>query len=104
MVPEHQWLTTAEIAARMQVSPSTVRRWLQEDRLHGARIGKRWLIPDPARSELTVEQAARMLRAHPDTVRRWLTSGRLTGTRRGGRWHIRWDALVAAVEGDTTQQ
>lgn len=82
----------------MRVSPSTVRRWLHEDRLHGARIGRRWLIPDPARSELTVEEAAEMLRAHPATVRRWLASGRLHGTRRGRRWYVRRDDLVSAIE------
>ena len=99
MVPEHHWLTTAEYATRMRVSPSTVRRWLLEERVRGARIGKRWLIPDPARTELTIEQAATMLRSHPDTVRRWLASGRLPGSRRGGRWFIRRDDLVAAIEG-----
>jgi len=86
----------------MQVSPSTVRRWVHDDRLRGARIGRRWLIPDPAHLELTVDEAAEMLRAHPATVRRWLATGRVHGTRRGRRWYIRRDDLVAAIERGNT--
>jgi excisionase family DNA binding protein len=103
MTPEQPWLTTAEVATQLQVSQSTVRRWVYDHRLRGARVGKRWLIADPARSELTLEQAAALLRSHPDTVRRWLASGRLIGTRRGGRWSIRRDDLVAAIERGATR-
>lgn len=98
MTPEYPWLTTNEIASRMQVSPATVRRWLHAKRLRGSRIGKRWLIPDPERSELSVAEAARLLRSHPRTVQRWVASGRLPAERRDGRWVIRRADLVAAIE------
>jgi excisionase family DNA binding protein len=103
MTPEYPWLTTTELASRLHVSPSTVRRRLHDNQLRGARIGRRWLIPDPAHSELTVGEAADMLRSHPATVRRWLASGRLKGTRRRGRWVIRREDLVAAIETGVTR-
>ena len=95
---EHRWLTTQEIADQMGVSPSTVRRWLKENRLHGRRIGKRWLVPPQERIELTPQEAAELLRVAPDTVRRWLAEGKVPGRQEGRRWHIPRDEMIALVE------
>ena len=95
---EHRWMTTQEIAEQMDVSPSTVRRWLKDGNLQGRRIGKRWLIPPQERVELTPQEAAQMLRVAPGTVRRWLAEGKVPGRQTGRRWHIPRDEMIAMVE------
>jgi excisionase family DNA binding protein len=95
---EHRWMTTEEIAVQMGVSPSTVRRWLANKRLHGRRIGKRWLVPPQDQVELTPQEAAAMLRVAPDTVRRWLAEGKVPGRQVGRRWQIPRDEMIALVE------
>lgn len=102
MAPEPRWMTTGEVAESMGVSPSTVRRWLNEDRLAGSRIGKRWLVVRPSDPDMTVREAAKLLRAHPDTVRRWLADGRLPGYRQGRQWRIPREDVIAMVEGGHT--
>ncbi len=96
---EHRWMTTQEIAAEMGVSPSTVRRWLTSERLHGRRIGKRWLVPVQEQIELSPQEAAELLRVAPGTVRRWLAEGKVPGRHDGRRWHIPRDQMIALVEG-----
>lgn len=96
---EHRWMTTEEISVEMGVSPSTVRRWLKSGRLHGRRIGKRWLVPPQEQIELTPQEAAELLRVAPGTVRRWLTEGKVPGRHDGRRWHIPRDQMIALVEG-----
>lgn len=98
MVHEHRWLTTQEIAVQMGVSPSTVRRWLKENRLHGRRIGKRWLVPPQDEIVLTPQEAAELLRVAPGTVRRWLVEGRVPGRQIGRRWQIPRNEMIALVE------
>lgn len=92
-------MTTAEAAKVLRVSPSTVRRWLADERIEGQRIGKRWLIPQPGSNELSIREAARLLRAHPETVRRWLVEGRIPGRRVGRQWRVQRNQLIALVEG-----
>ena len=36
-----EWLTVEEVAARLRVTPRTVRGWLQDGRLSGRNIGGR---------------------------------------------------------------
>lgn len=96
---EHRWMTTEEIAVQMGVSPSTVRRWLQTNRLQGRRIGKRWLVPPQDRVLLTPQEAAELLRVAPGTVRRWLAEGKVPGRQVGRRWQIPRDEMIALVEG-----
>ena len=95
---EHRWMTTEEIAVQMGVSTSTVRRWLKANRLHGRRIGKRWLVPPQERVELTPQEAAELLRVAPDTVRRWLADGKVPGRQVNRRWQIPRDEMIALVE------
>lgn len=99
MTVDQRWMITGEVADRMGVSRSTVRRWLKDDRLSGNRIGKRWLVLRPISPELTVKEAAQLLRAHPDTVRRWLAEGRLPGRRVGKQWRIPQADVIALIEG-----
>lgn len=99
MERDHRWLTTQEIAVQMGVSASTVRRWLKERRLHGRRIGKRWLVPPQDEIVLTPQEAAELLRVAPGTVRRWLAEGRVPGRQIGRRWEIPRDEMIAVVEG-----
>jgi excisionase family DNA binding protein len=96
---KHRWMTTEEIAAQMGVSPSTVRRWLKQNRLRGRRIGKRWLVPEQERVELTPQEAAELLRVAPDTVRRWLAEGKVPGRHDGRRWRIPRDQIISLIEG-----
>lgn len=99
MAPEQRWMTTDEVAERLGVSRSTVRRWLNEERLPGNRIGKRWLVLRPADADLSAKEAADLLRAHPDTVRRWLAEGKLPGKRVGRQWRIPRAEIIARIEG-----
>ena len=45
VVPQEQWLTTAEVADRMQCSASTA---LRLARRHGHRVGRQWFTPATA--------------------------------------------------------
>jgi excisionase family DNA binding protein len=42
------YLTVKQVAALMAVQPSTVRAWLRDGRIIGARVGKDWRIPSTA--------------------------------------------------------
>jgi excisionase family DNA binding protein len=39
-------LTPQEVAQRLRRNEQTIRRYLREGRLHGIRMGRRWLITD----------------------------------------------------------
>lgn len=45
VVPQEQWLTTTEVAARMRCSANTA---LRLARLHGHRVGRQWFTPATA--------------------------------------------------------
>ncbi|WP_040667192.1 helix-turn-helix domain-containing protein [Nitrolancea hollandica] len=49
---EERWLTVSQVAERLQLSPKTVRRWLNEERMRGTYLSDRagWRIPE---SEVT---------------------------------------------------
>ena len=40
-----RWLTTRELAEELGLSPTTVRRLLEEGRIKGVRLGHWWRIP-----------------------------------------------------------
>lgn len=40
-MPNEEYLTVAEAAARLKVNPETVRVWLRQGRLVGSRVGGR---------------------------------------------------------------
>ena len=48
VVPQEEWLTTAEVADRMQCSANTA---LRLARRHGHRVGRQWLTPADALPE-----------------------------------------------------
>jgi excisionase family DNA binding protein len=63
--PEDRWMTLAEIAAELRMSPATIRSWVSQGTLQATRAGKRkWLI---RRSELDRLLAGEGMRG-PDTV------------------------------------
>lgn len=42
---ENAMLTTKEAARRANVTPDTIRRWIEEGRIKAKRIGRPWMIP-----------------------------------------------------------
>jgi excisionase family DNA binding protein len=59
-------LTVEEVAARLKLTPYTIREWLKAGRLHGVRIGSRragWRIPA---SELDRYMSAQAIAERPD--------------------------------------
>lgn len=48
-------ITTAAASRRLKVVPLTVRRWIQGGRLRGQKVGRSWVVEEPAVAEL--EQA-----------------------------------------------
>ncbi|HLJ68801.1 MAG TPA: helix-turn-helix domain-containing protein [Chloroflexota bacterium] len=57
-------LTVADVAARLKVSPETVREWLRNDRLDGYNLGGQagWRIPEAAVERLLHESARKRTR------------------------------------------
>ena len=45
MTDRKRWLTTRELAEELGLSPTTVRRLLEEGRIKGVRLGHWWRIP-----------------------------------------------------------
>ena len=39
-------LTVEAVAERLHVKPATVRQWLRIGKLHGVKVGRRWLMTD----------------------------------------------------------
>ena len=42
------YFTVEEVAAKLKIDDVTVRRWLQDERLKGVKMGKSWRIPESA--------------------------------------------------------
>jgi excisionase family DNA binding protein len=42
------YFTVEETAEKLKVDPETVRRWLQDDKLKGIKMGKAWRIRESA--------------------------------------------------------
>lgn len=80
--PDDPWMTLAEIAEELRMSPATIRSWISRGRLQAMRAGQRkWLV---RRSELD-----RMLRGEdfegavaPPPDPSWMGSVRGSGGRR----------------------
>ena len=47
-----RYLTIAQVAAQLNVTPATVRRWVRSGILKSGRLGRMWLIPATALDEL----------------------------------------------------
>jgi excisionase family DNA binding protein len=63
--PEDRWMTLAEIAAELRMSPATIRSWVSQGTLQATRAGRRkWLV---RRSELDRLLAGEGMQG-PDTV------------------------------------
>jgi excisionase family DNA binding protein len=47
-MPTEEFLTVAEVAARLKVDPETVRVWLRSGRLRGTRLSRAagWRVPE----------------------------------------------------------
>ncbi len=52
--PEEQFLSTEEVAERLQVDEQTVRRWIKSGKLKAVKPGREWRIP-PAAFEALLE-------------------------------------------------
>ena len=41
-------VSTADAAMRMHVTQATIRRWIDQGRLTGQKVGKSWVVEDPS--------------------------------------------------------
>jgi excisionase family DNA binding protein len=82
-------LTIHEVARRLRVNHTTIRRWIKDGYLPAARTSAapqgQWAIEAEALEQLgvpestaTVQEVARQHRVHPMTVREWISRGYLT--------------------------
>ena len=55
-------LTTAQVAERLHVTPTTIRRMARDGRLVGSYIGRQWLFTEDAIADLLVEHSNRETR------------------------------------------
>jgi excisionase family DNA binding protein len=54
-----EYLTTNEIAERLNIDPATVRRWCISGKLTAVKFGRDWLIPEREAEGLTRSSAGR---------------------------------------------
>ena len=65
-----KFLTPEDVAARLQVSPLTVRRWLRAGSLRGTKAGRQWRIREDALEQFTVDHVA-SFDENAQTFTRW---------------------------------
>ncbi len=87
--PHPDWLTLAEAAALLKMSPSTTCRYIYVGLLRAEKVRGCWYIPKQSVSDFTVvctqwyttKDAARLLRVTRNTVFAWIRSGDLEAYR-----------------------
>jgi excisionase family DNA binding protein len=68
---EREYLTAAQAAKKLQLDPRTVRRWLNEGKLPGRRLGgKEWRIVDSELREFMLGKKPPAMEERPATRRR----------------------------------
>ena len=53
-----KFLTVDQAAEALQVDAITLRRWLREGRIHGAKLGRVWRVPESVLRELASGKTA----------------------------------------------
>jgi excisionase family DNA binding protein len=87
--PHPDWLTLAEAAALLKMSPSTTCRYIYQGLLRAQKVRGCWYIPKQSVSDFTIiytqwyttQDAARLLRVTRNTVFAWIKSGNLEAYR-----------------------
>lgn len=59
-----QFLSIAESAGILQIHPATIRRWICEGRIHGVRLGRKWVIERTALEKYLTLSGATVESAH----------------------------------------
>jgi len=67
---EREYLTAAQAAKKLQLDPRTVRRWLNEGKLPGRRLGDTWRIVDSELREFMLGKKPPAMEERPATRRR----------------------------------
>jgi excisionase family DNA binding protein len=67
---EREYLTAAQAAKKLQLDPRTVRRWLNEGKLPGRRLGDTWRIVDSELREFMLGKKPPASEAAPAAGRR----------------------------------
>ena len=67
MVPEERFLSTEEVAERLQVDEQTVRRWIKHGKLEAFKPGREWRISPAALDALLASYASKKGRSRSKT-------------------------------------
>ncbi len=104
LIVDGKLLTTADMAAILEISPARVRELIHDGKLPAEKVGTIWIFnkagwqsldaPDEIADIfddvlLGTREAAERLNMTPDKIRKMLQSGQLPGTRTGRIWVIR---------------
>lgn len=88
------WMTIAEIAEELRLSPATVRSWVSQGRLPATRAGRRkWLIRRSDIDRMTSQNQLEYVPGHPDYE---LLPETIETPRRSPDWHDRAREHVSA--------
>lgn len=101
--PPPGWITTREAAARTQMDPGTLVRWIRGGRIRGQKLGGRWFIEEASLGDLVIPPG--WIRATAvekrwglpaDRVRHWARKGKVRSKKVGRTLWI-WAASLAAL-------
>jgi excisionase family DNA binding protein len=108
--PESELLSVAQVAQRMDVTETTVRLWLKQERLRAQKLSGRWMVQEqdlaalrPDRQvteigEMTVTQAAEKIGLHTATIRMWIRDGLLDARFDGRKYWVRGSVLQRLLD------
>jgi excisionase family DNA binding protein len=104
--PHPDWLTLAEAATLLKMSPATTCRYIYQGLLQAQKVRGCWYIPQQSVSDFTIiytkwyttQDAARLLRVTRNTVFAWIKSGDLEAYRIRQGYRINPESVHRIVE------
>jgi excisionase family DNA binding protein len=104
--PHPDWLTLAEAATLLKMSPATTCRYIYQGLLQAQKVRGCWYIPKQSVSDFTIiytkwhttQDAARLLRVTRNTVFAWIKSGDLEAYRIRQGYRINPESVHRIVE------